>query len=78
MTEGIVNVKIDHALTFGMSKKVFSLSFSKIEWVCVALLGFKILPQWSESKLSVPSIYIVVLDLGDPVAVQYADVYDLV
>ena len=31
----------------------------------MALLGLKILPQWSESKLSVPSIYIVVLDPGD-------------
>ena len=28
---GIDNVKIDHALTFGMPKKVFSSSFAKIE-----------------------------------------------
>ena len=28
-----------------MPKKVFFLSFMKIEWVCVALLGFKILPH---------------------------------
>ena len=36
-----------------------------IEWVFVALLEFKILPQWSLAKLSVPSIYIVVLGAGD-------------
>ena len=40
-------------------------SFTKIEWVCVALLGFKILPQWTLTKLSFLSIYIVVLVTGD-------------
>ena len=46
-----------------MPKKVFSQSFTKIEWVCVALLEFKILPQLKLEKSSVPSIYIVVLAL---------------
>ena len=40
-TKGIVNVKISQALTFFMPKKVFSKSFTKIEWVCVTLLGFQ-------------------------------------
>ena len=30
----------------------------------MALLGFKILPQWTLTKLRVLSIYIVVLELG--------------
>jgi hypothetical protein len=50
-----------------MPKKVFSDSFSKIEWVYVALLEFKILPQLALAKSSVPSIYIVVLGLSQGV-----------
>ena len=47
-----------------MPKKVFSYSFTKMEWVCVALLEFKILPQRPLVKSSVLSIYIVVLASG--------------
>ena len=39
----------------------FTRSFTKIEWVCVALIA---LPKWTLAKSSVPSIYIVVLGLG--------------
>ena len=42
----------------------FTRSFTKIEWVCVALIGLKALPTWTLAKSSVPSIYIVVLGLG--------------
>ena len=41
--------------------KFFSERFTKIEWVCVALLEFKILPQLA---CAAGSIYIVVLVLG--------------
>ena len=46
-----------------MSKMIFFKSFTMIEWVFVTLLGIVFLPQWSLTKLSVLSIYIVVLDL---------------
>ena len=46
-----------------MPKRVFSLRFTKIEWVYVALLEFKILPQLSLAKSRVSSIYIAVLEL---------------
>ena len=39
---------MDKALNFGMPKKVFSKSFAKIEWVCVALLGLKSRPKFDE------------------------------
>ena len=35
---GQTNVKIGHNINFGMPKKVFSLSFLKIDWVGVKLL----------------------------------------
>ena len=41
----------------------FILSSLEVEWVCVALLEFKILPQLKWAKSSVLSIYIVVLVL---------------
>ena len=44
LTEGIANVKIGQALTFGMPKKVFSKSFTKIKLVSVPLLRLKVGP----------------------------------
>ena len=49
------------ALTFGMAKKFFLKYFTDIKWVCVTLLDIFFLPQWTLAKLSVLSIYIVVL-----------------
>ena len=46
--QGIDNVKIDHALTFGMPK-----SFTKIDWVCVVLLGLKSNPQAGQVKMKI-------------------------
>ena len=40
------------------------IAIEQIEWFCVALLGLKSLPQLTLAKSSVPSIYIVVLDLA--------------
>ena len=46
--QGIDNVKIDRALTFGMPKMVFFKSFTKFGWVCGALLEFKSRPKLDE------------------------------
>ena len=53
MTLGIDNVKIGHALTFGMPKKVFSYSFTNIEWVSVPLLSLKVNPHAGLGKMKI-------------------------